>query len=369
MTEYTYFAFDLVTGDVLGDVPLRGVSPRWELNDPGTVGDNIVVGLLGATLAQRASWAGITLPWRHGIAIDCDGSVIHAGVITGRRYSSSSGSYRLKVPGLLEYWRRRLIGTTLNFKQVDQFQIVRTLFASGAAPTIPLVLPTTVSGTLRDRTITGPEFPAVLDEVLELADNIGGYEFAIESAWASGSRKRVIHRLRLAAPRLGLTGVAAGLALEYPGEVREYEWDEDGEQLATDWFGTSQNTDGNTLVSSATNLTLLGRGYPRLMRHSTYSNITRIATLDDHVQNELAEGGRYANQPTIVVRDEGATKPGRWSVGDDVRVLITDDLRFPRVNDSLAPGLDSDDYRIQSASLAPETGLVTFVLAERPASG
>jgi hypothetical protein len=207
----------------------------------------------------------------------------------------------------------------------------------------------------------------VLDAILELADNLNGYEIAIESAWSQlPGVQRLVHYVRLGSPRLGRPATADSLLmLEYPGNVREYTWDEDGDQFATEVWGVSTSDDGSTLLASKVNTDLLGRGYPRVMDPRQWSDITVTDTLDNHIAQALAEDNGYSDAPTFTVPDDGDTAVGTWIVGDDVRVRVTDERRFPapvppggNPADVIA-GLDTT-VRLQQATLNPETGLIAM---------
>jgi hypothetical protein len=49
------------------------------------------------------------VPYKCGIAVERDGTIIWSGIVTARRYDSTTGAYTLTCPGLLAYWRRRLV--------------------------------------------------------------------------------------------------------------------------------------------------------------------------------------------------------------------------------------------------------------------
>jgi hypothetical protein len=71
---------------------------------------------------------------------------------------------------------------------------VTDLLTIGGGPTVPLNIERyTPSGVTRDRTIDGTDQKPVLDAIMELADNLDGYEIAIES--------ELVHRQGVAARR------------------------------------------------------------------------------------------------------------------------------------------------------------------------
>jgi hypothetical protein len=364
MPEFTYLAFDLVTGRVLGDVPLRGAQPSWEVSAPGNLGGpTIALNPLNAT--QRQDVRDATIPWKCGIAVDRNGQIIWSGVVTTRRYSSQSGSYTLDVSGLLAYWQVRLLSANLTWvTPVEQVDMIRTLMLSGAEPSVPLGFDAPASGVERQRQIDGGNLTSVLDEVTQISDNEGGFEFVLESRHVSQEgAPAVAHTLRVGSPTLSAADPDRDppLVLEFPGNASEYTWDEDGSTFATDMWGSSTTDEGVTMVRSASNPALLTQGYPRVERSGQWSNISVVATLDAHIRQALAEAAAYANAPTVTVRDDGGTSIGGWAVGDLARMRVTDERRFPPDLPG-QPGLD-EVLRIRSATLDPETRKITMTLA------
>jgi hypothetical protein len=363
VATYEYFAFDLRSGDVLGDLlDVSGARPKWSLNDPGDLGD-VTVPLGDLDAVQRADVRGMTVPWRHGIVMTREGVAIKAACVTSRRYISSPPSYRLSTTGILGFWRRRAIATNITWKAVEQFEMVRQLLVLGAF-TIPLDMPGLNSGIIRDRTLAGSDLKMVLDAILELADNLDGFDIAIDTAFdaAALGAPKVRHTLLLGYPRLGRTDTGSGLmTLEWPHTtVGGYEWGEDGSEHATHVFGSSQTDSGVNLVRRVFNVGLLDAGWVRTDLALTFSGISNTTTLDNHLLQALAEAAGFSNAPAFTVPDDGETAAGSWAVGDDVRVRITDPYRFPTVGPE--PGMDVV-LRLQEATLDPANGQTTMTMA------
>lgn len=361
MTRYTYYGFELTSGDVLAELPLVGAAPQWTVNDPGDLG-NPTINLGGLTAAKRADIRAATVPYRCGIAVERDTTIVWSGIVTARRYAGSTGVLSLTVPGLLAYWRRRPVTSNRVYTGVEQFDIVGDLLTLDGGPTVPLKMNNPPSGVVRDRSIDGTNAQAAFDAILELADNLDGFEIAIESGWALGGTQRIGHNLRLGSPRLG-RAAASGvlLMLEYPGNVREFTWDEDGEQFGTEVFGTSTLDDGTAITEGATNLSLLAQGFPRVSVVRQWSNISTSSVLDDHMVQALAEADGYSDAPTFTVLDSGDTAVGSWIVGDDLRLRIADPRRFPdpSVTGTGTAGIDTV-VRLSSATLSPADGTVAM---------
>jgi hypothetical protein len=357
---YTYYSFDLVTGRVMTEVPLVGPQPHWAINDPGDLG-SVTMRVAHLGRVQLSDVVGATAPYRYGVAVDRNGQIIWSGCITTRRFARSSGQYTLGIKGLLAYWDRRLVTDNLTWTAADQFTIVRDLLLTGGAPTVPVDLGVDMSGVLRDRTLSGSSLSPAWQEITQLADNQDGYEIALDTSWDNTPGvQRVVHTLRLGSPRLGITDETP-LLLEFPGNVRDYEWNEDGAAIASEVWGSSQSADGVSMVRAMSNPMLTDAGYPKVMLAKQWPSISDPATLDGHLSVALSRASQYGNLPTVVVRDLGDTAAGQWSVGDNVRLRISDEQRFPRADGGTGPGLDTI-MRITDASLDPGTALITMTL-------
>ena len=363
MPTYTYYSFALTTGAIISEVPLVGARPTWTVNDAGDLGGP-TINLSDLTDVQLQDIRAGTVPWKTGIAVDRDNVIIWSGIVTGRRYSSRSHAYSLTVPGLLAYWRRRILDSNLTWKGAEQFDIVIDLLQYGGDPTVPVIMTHDDSGMNRDRTVAGADFKNALDEILAIADNLNGYELTLDTAWdTTPGTQSVVHTLRIASPRLGVIDDGSGglLSLEYPGNVREFTWDEDGDEFGTTVYGSSTDADGVVTTSTAVNATLLGQGFPQVGLTRQWDGITVTDTLVSHVAQALAEADGYQDAPTFLVPDEGDTAAGSWGVGDDIRIRITDDRRFPTPPGSLGPGLDRT-VRLSSASVDPVAGTVALTM-------
>jgi hypothetical protein len=202
------------------------------------------------------------VPYKCGIAVERDNQIVWSGIITARRYAAPRRLRDHVSPACSPTGGGGWSPSNRVYTNTDQFDIVGRPAAGRRRPdgaarssTLPL------SGVKRDRSIDVTDQKPVLDAIMELADNLNGYEIAIESDWSAlPGVQRVVHNLRLGSPRLGRPASSGALLmLEYPGNVREYTWDEDGEEFATEVWGCRPATTAPPCCASAVNNTLLGR--------------------------------------------------------------------------------------------------------------
>jgi hypothetical protein len=147
--------------------------------------------------------------------------------------------------------------------------------------------------------------------------------------------------------------------LEYPGNVREYTWDEDGEEFATDIWGSSTSDDGVTMIR-------VGQHHPARRRASRVvtsppvgQHHHHVETLDDHITQALERGQRLpATHPpspcstTATPPSVNGSSATTCGCGSPTRAG-SPTPRPPRQTDTA--GLDTV-VRLQSATLDPETG-------------
>lgn len=363
MAVYTYYAFDVLSGDIITELPLRGAQPSWQVNTPGDLGSP-TISLQPLSTFQRSDIRTATIPWKTGVVVDRDGVIIWSGIVTTRRYASAGRAFTLTVPGLLSYWQRRYVDTNITWAGAEQFDLVTGLLQYGGSPTVPVQMDPWPSGVTRDQTIAGSDFSPVLDVILQLADNLNGFELALDTAWdTTPGTQSVVHSLRIGSPRLGRVDDGSGglLTLEFPGNVRGYTWDEDGEQFATQVYGSSTDTNGDVTTVAGQNPALINSGYPQVGATRQWSNITVSDTLNNHVTQAITDAAGFQDAPTFTVLDSGDTAAGSWTVGDDVRIRITDDCRFPVPAGYLGPGLDLT-VRLSQAQVDPSAQTVQMTM-------
>jgi len=122
-TTYRYLFADLLTNDILAELPLTGVSFTQQLNQAGALqGHLLLSGMATAEFNVNAS----TIPGRTGLYVDRNGILIWGGVIWGRTYNSADQTLNLVAREFESYFERRRITTTIDFTNIDQLVIARS---------------------------------------------------------------------------------------------------------------------------------------------------------------------------------------------------------------------------------------------------
>ena len=226
---------------------------------------------------------------------------------------------------------------TLNFAQIDQFEIFRQLLADMQAVTykgldagnIAVELDASLSGVKRDRKDVkdtaggyhGYEFTPYGELLDNLANVDDGFEWRIDSF---RDENRTLRRaLRLGYPYLGHAPTDDAVVLEYPGAVVDYEWPADGTGRVNYVAALGAGEEKAMKWGEAFAADELLAGYPLLERTTSYKSASVQATLDAHAKADVKALSGDLVIPTLTVRGRPNVFPG-----DHVKVRISDEARF-----------------------------------------
>lgn len=360
-TTYRYLFADLLTNEIVGELPLTGVAFTQQLNQAGTLSGHLL--LSGMTTAQF-NVNQSTTPARTAIYVDRNGTLIWGGVIWGRSYNSADQTLSITAREFESYFERRRITQTVDFQNIDQLVIARTLVTdaqSVASGDIGVIVGSETSGVLIDRTYYYYEIKGVYPALQDLSRAENGFDFNIQ-VYYDPITNEPLKTLVLGYPRSGTiydVNDPEALVFIFPaGNIVEYEYPEDGAIAANVVYALGAGSNEGKLLESAQDTALLADGWPLLEEQANYSDVT-----DSTYLAELANGQvlAVAYPPTtikIVVPAYVTPELGSYSIGDDARLIITDE-RFPNTLDAV--------YRIVGLSVQPgEDGpeRVTITLTE-----
>lgn len=344
-TTYRYLFADLLTNDLLGELPLTGVSFNQQLNQAGTLqGHLLLSGVDSAALNVDAS----TIPARCAIYVDRDGTLVWGGIIWGRDYNSITQKLTITAREFESYFERRRITANAVFTNVDQLTVAQSIFNTAQSATngdIGVIVPTNTSGVLVSRTFYGYEFKQVYGAIQDLSRALDGFDFNIKVSYSSGVPTKT---LVLGYPRIGtaysVTSITAPVFTLPAGNIVEYSYPEDGSIAANTIYGLGAGSNEGKLISTQADATLLTAGWPLLEDQANYSDITNSTLLGEITQGVLK--GLSLPPTTIKVAVPAYQDPefGTYNIGDDARLIITDQ-RFPDTLDEV--------YRIVGLNVQP----------------
>jgi len=291
VTEYTYLAADRATGRLLAELPLRSVQYDLRVNDAATLQCELI-------LDEAPSAVDLTGSVRTSILVNRGDSLMFGGTIWGRQYTASTRTMRLDVGDTQSYLDAHvLITSDLNYKQVDQLAIARSLVQYANAKTgvalNPTYTGTTVSGVRRDRSYLGADGAPVGQRLKELSALEGGFDFRWVPYWDNGVGSVVRRALQLGYPTLGRTYPTSQLVFEMDVDTIDYGWTEDGQTVASTVYTTGAVKEGSPANAqppryTADDPTVRVAGYPRMEAAESFSDITTPSVLAAHARGKLA---------------------------------------------------------------------------------
>jgi len=362
---YRYLAYDLLTGILLEELPLRDVSFELRLNGAGAFSATMPTGFRTRSgVSLNRIYLGATEPLQTALYVERDGVLVWGGWIIGRGRSSENGTITLAGADFFSFLNRQTIETTFTFTVGvdDQFDIVRALVdwlqAQGGG-NIALAVTAGDSGVTRDRTYYGYEAKNLGEAISQLAAVADGFDFAVDVGYSSGFPTKT---LSLHYPSRGRALADTGHVFETGRNILTYDWPEDGARTANRVIALGAGDGIDMLTTVAARTDLIDLGYPRLSSVLSLKDVSVASTLAGHAQAEVDAYGLPTVAPTVTVQAGAEPSVGSWIVGDQARIRIEDDDLFPAQADGSA-GLDVV-RRIVAATIRPgeagDTATLTF---------
>jgi hypothetical protein len=362
-TQYRYLFADLLTNQVIAELPLTGVSFGQQLNAVGTMTAHLLVSGVNTTGLNVLN---ATIPGRTAVYIDRNGGLVWGGILWQREYTSSDQLIKLTAREFLSYFERRRITTgsgtaygALAYTGIDQLQIAQSLVSnasSAASGNIGLLynqdsLSTNVSGITLSRVYYNYEVKTVFNAVSDLSKQTNGFDFEISVYYDGGGNPAKSFNTYY--PRSGImyssTNPSAPV-FELGGNIAEYDYLEDGSKAINQIYALGAGSNEGKLISIYADATKLFTGWGLLEDQANYSDIT-----DPTVLSGLAVGQvKAVSYPPITLKIVAPpyvdpTYPS-YELGDEVRVRITDaffpsgyDAIFRIIGLTVAPGEDGPE--------------------------
>jgi hypothetical protein len=346
-TTYRYLFADLLTNDILAELPLTGVSFTQQLNQAGALqGHLLLSGMATAEFNVNAS----TIPGRTGLYVDRNGILIWGGVIWGRTYNSADQTLNLVAREFESYFERRRITTTIDFTNIDQLVIARTIMNTAQTPPegdIGVIVGSETSGVLLSRTYYNYELKGVYNAIQDLSRGEDGFDFNIQVSYDPITNEP-LKTLILGYPRTGTVYDPTdpeALVFEFPaGNIVEYEYPEDGAIAANTVYALGAGSNEGKLIETAQDAVLLADGWPLLEEQANYSDVTDATYLQELATGQVLAVAYPPTTIKVVVPAYATPELGDYQIGDDARLVIQDE-RFPGTLDAI--------YRIVGLSVQP----------------
>ena len=334
VTTYRYLLVDLLTNEIIAELPLTEVGFTQQLNQPGTFQGHL---LLSGINTFQFNVDPSTIPGKCGIYVDRNGILVWGGVIWGRSYNSTDQTVTYYAREWLSYFERRRITQDVEFTGIDQLVIAKTLIedaqsvAYGDIGVLYNESGQTVSGVLIDRVYYYYEIKGVFQAIQDLSRQSDGFDFYIDVFYdpITGLPAKSFNTYY---PRSGLVYDPDDIdvpVFEFPaGNIVEYEYPEDGSIAANSVYALGAGSNEGKLVSNAQDALKFAEGWALLEDQQNYSDVTDQTVLDNLAVGAVTALAYPPITMKIVVPAYVNPEFGTYAVGDDCRIIIRDD-RFP----------------------------------------
>lgn len=319
MAAMTYVFGDALTGQIIAEIPLYGVSVLEKFGG----GELRGTFQYDQTGRDNEVLEAATTPGRCFIVAERNAVPIYAGYIQTRTYQSQAKSAQLFSRGFAAYPERRLLREDVDYVSQDQITIFRDLWTKmqADASSIRVDLFTAfTSGVTQSLKVLASEFKTYGQLFEQIADGDTGFDWRIDSTRVEGI---YVHKLRAGYPMLGATDPKR-ITFEYPGNILNYWMNETMSDAGTHVYTIGAGEGTSMLTSTVTHSELLNGGFPRFDIDISRKDVTNQSMLDALGRQE---GNKHkAPMPTYTVEVKADKDPvfGTYTLGDACQLVITD---------------------------------------------
>lgn len=348
---YTYLCCDLVTDQVLAELPLQQVQYETVLSGIGSL--RAFVPLNAETLPLDP--IGATVGGRTVLYVDRDGVIVWSGIIWTRQLAP--GGVSIQAAEFLSYYQHRYIRDTISTNSAnvsdtrmipdgrviygDQKYAMWSLFQyAGSRPGGNVLVDTNfltgvADGVNRDLTYYGYERPEIYATMQQLSQADDGFDFAIECGWnpiVNNLPPTRYRRARTWYPQRGRTADDSGLMFTKGGpaaSIIDYDWPEDFTVMATQTWALGDGEGESRIIAGASDADLLMAGWPLLEAVQSYDGVTQAARAQGYANADLNARTQAAVAPTFDVLADADPAFGTYGVGDSAVFSLAPEPRWP----------------------------------------
>jgi hypothetical protein len=373
--SFQFFAYDLLTGRLMGEVPLRSVTFGQQLNTAGQLTGTLD---LQDPRVQAMFPLQSTIPNRTFLVVDYGGFILWGGVVMSRKWKvdasgqNTTRALEIQCTELWCYFQQRVQATDYSSPPFSGItgegtmalwtktpwdasliacQIVEDAIGYTDGLTQPYGNPLGGMGVMLNGEIPSASKPAAppggyvavsypfpsmqtVDTIVNQLAQLGlgvGFDHGIDVAYSSGSASPPIATFNVSYPRRGRTTAQSNLMIDL-ATARSYEFPEDGTQTANQIYEVG----GSGAISVSENVFPLQQGYPIWERVISRANIQSqniVSILAQSGYSDLAIYSYAPVAPTVTIGAFDQNLPlGSFIVGDDVQLVaqtLTSDGKEP----------------------------------------
>jgi len=322
MTEVRYVFGNLLTGEVLEEIPMQGVTLSDSF-DGGEFQGSFSLDMSGRTNDDLTS---ATVPGIRYLVVERNDTPIWSGIVWSRTYQSQAKSMQVFAKTMDQYPSRRLYESATTWTNVEQRNIFLDLWASMLSDPyspdiiLPGAFPTTEAKTLTVAPSDMKFYRTLMDE-LAVADD--GFEWHIDT---SRSGNGYDWRLNVGGPTVGMPANDTSVVFEYPGAILNYWRNDTIASGGTNIFGIGSGEGESMPVVEVVQTNLLQNGWVRWDYAVTFKGVEDIATIEGLTRQQA--GLRKPPMPIYTVQMNGTLDPafGDFGLGDACELVIKDPL-------------------------------------------
>lgn len=345
MADYVYLVTEITSGDVIGELPLSGVSFESFVSAAGKLSATLTFpaipdpgfasGLYGSGTYSEGTYGGTAVPSqqealsrvyrsaldpvRCAVHVLRDGVPIWGGPLWLSGYTMKGRTARLQAAEWYSFLKKRLVIDEQVFTTDDLHDIVRSLvdYTQGRGD-LGIDLDATLSGETLSITYAATEVTQVGKAIETLGAQLDGFEFAIDLAIDSNGD--ITRKLNLSHPTRGRNLDDSGLMFEYGRNIVDWTEQHDGASMAGSVTGVGKGQGEDTLLSTKEPTTPLV-GYPLVEATISFKDVADQGQLDALTQ---AEADRRRLPVRTVTASVLADNPdlGSYRTGDEARFVI-----------------------------------------------
>jgi hypothetical protein len=386
---FTFYSYDLLTGHLIGQTPMRAVTFSQQLNTPGQAQMTID---LRDPRVQATNPLACTIPNRTFVVIDYQGAVLWGGMPMTRRWavdastSDTKGLLEIQCSELWSYFAQRVQATDYSSPPFSGITGVNPMtywtttpwdasliglqviadaigYADGATQPYGNLLGG-LGLLLNGATPSGsnPAAPATsyiavnypftsmqtVDTIINQLSQLGlgvGFDFGVDVAYSDGTGSAPIATINLSYPRRGRTVAQNNLSIDLQ-TARSYEFPEDGTQTANQVYEIG----GSGAINVTENAPSLSQGYPLWERVMSRANAQSQYIMSLLSQWGVADLTMYAYAPvapTVTLGLFDANLPiGSFIVGDNVELVLPANADDGKPFDPRFPAGLNQEWRI-----------------------
>lgn len=317
MASVSYIFGDLLTGAIIEEISLQGVSMTrgfgqgelrgsFQLDQSGKNNDD----LMAASEEGRC----------YVICIR-DTQPVWGGFVWTRTYQSQAKVYELYCKAFEHYPEYRLILSDFENLATEQRNIFRNLWTSMMSDpnSLQITLPSSFSTIVpKDLTVRSFEYKKYRQVMDSIANGDDGFDWTIDVAQISGV---ITKTLRIGYPTLGST---APLVMFYDGEITNYWNNGSMSGRGTHIYGVGAGEGSTMLTQEVVHSDLIASNFPRYDVALSYKDINDATLLTSLVVQ--AARFRKAGVPIYTVELKGDLEPqfGSYGLGDAVKIIFND---------------------------------------------